>query len=86
MITARRTGQQIHSALQKLRNDSNGRELELIDLIASIYDTAKDAKDSAVEKTQDTMITLNNSVHSNPWYYISGAAVVGFLCAMFVRR
>lgn len=89
--------QKIHAALQKLKSDSNGRELELLNLVASIYESMKDTyesayesvigtKDLAIEKTQDAVTTVNNSVHSHPWHYIGGAALIGFLSGLFIRR
>lgn len=91
------SAQQIHAALQKLKNDSNGRELELLNLVASIYESMKDTyesayesvietKDVAIEKTQDAVTTVNNSVHSHPWHYIGGAALIGFLSGLLIRR
>ncbi len=87
MIRSRNsTGHQIHAALRKLGNKSNVRELALIDLVASVYDCVKETKDSAVGKVQDAATDVNNSVHAHPWYYLGGAALIGIVGSLFLRR
>ncbi len=78
--------QDIHAALQKLKDQSNAKELELIELISSIYESVKDKQERAVEKIADTATVVNNEVHSHPWRYIGGAALCGFFAGLFFRR
>ncbi len=52
--------QDIHAALQKLKDQSNAKELELIELISSIYESVKDKQERAVEKIADTATVVNN--------------------------
>lgn len=83
---SRRGHDSIHAALNKLRNESNAKELELIELVASVYESVKEKQDQLTEKVQDTANTVNTSVHLHPWYYIGGAAVCGILTGFFLRR
>lgn len=85
-MTARSSNQNIHHALKKLRDEANAKELELLDLVASIYESVKNTQDKAFEAAKDTATTVNTSVHLHPWYYIGGAAVCGFLTGMLIRR
>lgn len=76
----------IQAALKKLKNESNAKEVELIELIASIYENLKESKDSAVDKVQDTANSVNTSVHLHPWAYIGGASLCAFFLGLFIRR
>jgi ElaB/YqjD/DUF883 family membrane-anchored ribosome-binding protein len=76
----------IKSALKKLKDESNAKELQLIELVANMYENLKETKDHAVETAHDTCNNVNTSVHMHPWSYIGGAALVGFLAGMFLRR
>ncbi len=76
----------IHKALKKLKDGSNDREMELIELISTVYESLKDTKEKAVDKVKETGATVNESVHSHPWYYIGGAALIGLLAGLCFRR
>lgn len=76
----------IQATLKKLKDQSNAKEIELIELISSIYETVKQKQDQAVDAVQDAATDVNTSVHLHPWRYIAGAALAGFLAGMFVRR
>jgi ElaB/YqjD/DUF883 family membrane-anchored ribosome-binding protein len=76
----------IHAALKKLKDESNAKEVELIDLITSIYDSVKESEAKLIDKAKATATSLNDSVQEHPWYYIGGAALLGFLAGLFFRR
>jgi ElaB/YqjD/DUF883 family membrane-anchored ribosome-binding protein len=76
----------IHAALKKLKNESNAKELELLELVASIYESLKDKQDQTVEKFHQSAGAINTSVHMHPWCYIGGAALAGFITAFIFRR
>lgn len=76
----------IHTALKKLKDESNAKEIELIEIVSSIYEKLKETKDQAVDKVQDAAGVVNTSVHLHPWSYIGGAALCGFLAGLFLRR
>jgi ElaB/YqjD/DUF883 family membrane-anchored ribosome-binding protein len=76
----------IHAALKKLKDESTAKEMELIELVSSIYETVKEKKDMAVEKVKDTASTVNTSVHLYPWRFIGGGALLGFIIGRFLRR
>lgn len=76
----------IHSALKKLRDEANEKEIELLDLIATVYEQVQDKKDEAVQKVQDSATAVNTSVHLHPWGYIGGAAAIGVLVGWCLRK
>lgn len=77
---------EFYAALQNIRDRADAKEEELIDLIGSIYETVKETQEKAVESLHHTANNINTSVHLHPWYYISGAAFVGFLAGLCARR
>lgn len=85
-MTKNKTPHTIHAALKKLKDDSNAKEVELIELVASIYEAAKETQERSVEKVHDMKTAVNKSVHSHPWHYIGGAVFCGFLAGLFIRR
>ncbi len=76
----------IQAALHRLKATRTDKEVELIDLVSKMYDSFKEAKEEAVEKMDDAMERVNESVHESPWRYIGGAAAVGFILGLFFRR
>lgn len=76
----------IHAALKKLRDESNAKELELIDLVASVYEAAKEKKDEVVDRVKDTASSIDTSVHLHPWRYIGGAVLAGLIIGRFLKR
>lgn len=76
----------IQAALRKLKNDANAKELELIKLVASIYESVKDKQDKAKESIEDAASVVNTSVHLHPWRYISGAVLGGVLVGCILRK
>jgi ElaB/YqjD/DUF883 family membrane-anchored ribosome-binding protein len=85
-MTTRSSNQNIHQALKKLRDDANAKELELLDLVASVYESVKKTQDKAFDTAKDAATTVNTSIHLHPWYYSGGAAAVGYLAGLIVRR
>ncbi len=76
----------IRETLRKLKTESNAKELELIDLISSIYEKFHNIKEKAANKVQDAADSVNTSVHLHPWGFIGGAALCGFLAGLIFRR
>jgi hypothetical protein len=52
----------IHAALKKLKNESNAKELEFVELVASVYESVKEKKEQAVDKIKNTASTIDTSV------------------------
>lgn len=77
---------QIHAALKKLKDKSNEKEIELIELVANVYETLKETEEKAIEKVRDTTSMVNTSVHMHPWYYVGGAAALGIVVGLILRR
>lgn len=71
--------EKIDAAIKKLKTEATAKEMELIDLMTSIYESAIDKKDEVVERVKDTASTVNTSVHLHPWRYIGGAALAGLI-------
>lgn len=76
----------IQGALNRLKASRTEKEIELIDLVSKMYDNLKEAKEEAVEKIDDAMENINESVHDKPWRYIGGAAAIGFILGLICRR
>ena len=76
----------IQTALNKLKSSRTEKEVELIDLVSNMYNNLKEVKEEATEKISDTIHSVNDSVHTKPWYYIGGAALGGFLIGMLFHR
>lgn len=78
--------QKIEAALQKLGREATEKELELANLVASIYESVKETSDSMSEMKEEAMTkarkaasSVNNAVRSRPWYYVGGAILIGFM-------
>lgn len=76
----------LHAALKKLKNEANAKELELIELVSSIYESVQEKKDEVIEKVKDTKTMVDTSVHLYPWRYIGGTALVAFILGRFLHR
>lgn len=76
----------IHAALKKLKNESNAKELELIEVISSIYENVMEKKEETVEKIKEKANDVNTSVHLHPWHYIGGAFACGFFAGLLLKR
>ncbi len=76
----------IQTALNKLKSSRTEKEVELIDLVSSMYNNFKEVKEEATEKISESLGYVNDSVHKRPWYYIGGAALGGFLIGMLFHR
>lgn len=76
----------IHAALKKLRNESTAKELEVIELVANVYEAVQEKKDQVVDKVKETANTIDDSVRSHPWRYMAGAAVLGALVGRLLCR
>lgn len=76
----------IHSALKKLKTEATAKELELIELVASVYESVKEKKDEVVDKVKDAASTVDTSVHLHPWRYIGGAALLGLIAGRLLHR
>ncbi|HXW52975.1 MAG TPA: hypothetical protein VEL47_02590 [Myxococcota bacterium] len=87
MATARKQkSDEIHKTLRKIKNEANAKEVELIELISSVYEKCHDTKEKAANKVHDAANSVNASVHLHPWGYIGGAALCGFLVGLILRR
>jgi len=76
----------IHEALKKLKDESNAKDVEMIDLIASIYESLKEKQSQTANKIEDAKAGIDTSVHLHPWYYIGGAALCGLLAGLLLRK
>lgn len=76
----------IQATLKKLKDEANEKEVELLNLMANIYESVKEKKDEAIDKVQEGATAVNTSVHMHPWSYIGGAALGGFLLGFLCRK
>jgi ElaB/YqjD/DUF883 family membrane-anchored ribosome-binding protein len=81
-----RSHNNVEAALRKLKDDADAKEMRIIEVISSMYETLKDSAETAAHKVEDSAKTVNKSVHANPWAFIGGAAVCAFLLGLVVRR
>jgi|JI10StandDraft_1071094.scaffolds.fasta_scaffold755315_2 ElaB/YqjD/DUF883 family membrane-anchored ribosome-binding protein len=86
MVRHKVVNDKIQAALSRLKDSRTEKEVELIDLVSNMYDSLKEAKKEAVEKMNDTVHSIDDSVHEKPWHYIGGAALGGFLLGILFRR
>ena len=80
------TAHLIFAVLKKLANDTNEKELEMIDMATSVCDSVKDVTSSTVEKARVAAIKVNKSAHVHPWHYVGAAALIGFVSGLIIRR
>ncbi len=78
--------EKIPENLKKLKDEAVEKGSELAESVNSGYELLKDKKDAAISKFKDGACTVNDSVHSHPWAYIGGAAVLGLVVGRFFRR
>jgi ElaB/YqjD/DUF883 family membrane-anchored ribosome-binding protein len=64
------------SSLMKLLDNAKDHALE----------SADHFKEAGVEKAHEIVRDVDGSVHHNPWPYIAGAAVLGTLLGVLLRR
>jgi len=64
------------SSLMQLLGNAKDHALESADHI----------KEAGIEKVHEIAHDVDGSVHQNPWPYIAGAAVVGTLLGVLLRR
>ena len=83
MTRAKSKHENIHAALKKLKDEANEKEIQIIELVASLYEQFQDTKEKAMDSVDDTVSTVNTSVHLYPWRYIGGAAILSFLVGIF---
>jgi ElaB/YqjD/DUF883 family membrane-anchored ribosome-binding protein len=76
----------IHTSLKKIKETASAKELELVEVVSSIYETVKSAQEKTIETARDAAHSINESVHKNPWNYIGGAVLVGFFAGLLARR
>ena len=79
------SNEKIHEALDLLKEASQEKRVELMEIIAGLYEKAKDAQSAAADKVKAAATTVNDSAHDKPWIYVGGAALVGFVVGLFVR-
>ncbi len=77
---------QINAALKKLKNEATEKELQLIQLVSNVYDSVKEQHEMAVGKVKEVASTVDDEVHTHPWRYIGGAAVVGLILGRLLRK
>jgi ElaB/YqjD/DUF883 family membrane-anchored ribosome-binding protein len=76
----------INTVLKMMETEANANGINLIDLVASIYEQFKGAKGKAIDKVRNAVKIVNTSVHLYPWHYIGGAATLGFLVCLLFRH
>lgn len=76
----------IHSALKKLKNQSTAKEIELIELVADVYESVKEKQEQVVQTIKDTASGIDETVHAHPWKFIGGATLLGVIIGRFLLR
>jgi ElaB/YqjD/DUF883 family membrane-anchored ribosome-binding protein len=78
--------------LKHLKEIAKNEDLDLNELaanIASQLDTLSSQLDTltekAKEKINDVSSQVNETAHIHPWYFIGGAAALGFLLGRFLK-
>lgn len=80
------TNKDLSPALKKLKEQAGPKEAELIDVVNSMYDSFKAVQSTTIQKVSDATHRVKESVQEHPWCYIGGAAAVGFLLGLGLRR
>jgi ElaB/YqjD/DUF883 family membrane-anchored ribosome-binding protein len=75
----------LSDALELLKEASRDKQVELSELVGDFIDNAKHARDKAVQKAKHAANQVDRSAHDNPWPYIGGAALGGFLIGFLIR-
>lgn len=64
----------------------NLRKAFFVNVPKAVLDEFKQVKEAAIDLTMDEAKLINKSVHTHPWHYIGGAAlIVGVLGFVFGR-
>lgn len=77
---------EMETELNELKQNSNSKERELIDLVSGLCARIKEKHEAATKKAHDAADGFNQSVHDHPWHYIGSAALGGFLLGICLRR
>jgi len=75
----RKPQDEILNALDKIKEQANTKERELIEVIYSMYDRVKDVPQKTKENFQKTATAVNDSVHKHPWQYLAAGSSVAFI-------
>lgn len=77
---------EIRTALNKLKNEANAKEVEVIDMVTSFYENLKEKQCKAINKVREHAKLVDDSVHSHPWCYIGGASLLGVIAGYLLHR
>ena len=65
---------------------TNDDALEMLKQASEIKrDEIMEAGRAAADQVKYAATAVNDSVHKKPWYYLGGAAFIGFLAGIFSR-
>lgn len=80
-----KSSEKVREAIDLLKQASHDKKVELSDRLHGYYEKAQDAKDRAVQKAKEKATQVDETVHRNPWPFIGGAAIFGFLVGLLMR-
>ncbi len=76
----------IQEALDMLKQAAKDKKVELVEMLQDIYADVKKAEEKAVNRAKKAAHDVDESIHSNPWPYIGGAALAGLILGFWMRR
>lgn len=74
-----------NEVLATLEEAAKEKGEEVSQYFKQLVESAKGATDHVMDKTKTAAHEVDRSVHSNPWPYLGGAALLGFLVGVLIR-
>lgn len=76
--------EKIREALDLLKEASNHKKVELLQMVKDLYQQVQVAEGKVVEKAKDVASDVDEHVHKNPWRYVGAAAVGGLILGVLM--
>jgi len=81
-----KASQKIQQALETLKEASEEGREGVHQALEGLYETVQQAKKEARNRALQKASDLDQQVRANPWAYLGGAAIGGFILGLFLRR
>ena len=80
------SSEKIHQALELLNEAAKDKRQELAHILVGKYDSVKEVFSEAIEKGKVAANKVDNAAHQKPWHFAGGAAALGLLVGLILRR